>query len=47
MEGDWWVSAAEDNETQVKGVELMTRPEGTEEKGEDMAKLKTRHKFKT
>jgi len=32
---------------QVKRLVLMTRPEGTEEKGEDMAKLKTRHKFQT
>jgi len=41
------VSATDDNEIKMKGVELMTRPEGTEEKGEDMAKLKTRHKFQT
>jgi len=32
MEGDWWMSAADDNEMQVKGVELMNRPERTEEK---------------
>jgi len=32
------VSAADDNETQVKGVELMTKPEGTEEKVEDKTK---------
>ena len=37
-EGDRWMSAAEDKWTQVKGVELMTWQEGTEEKGQENGK---------
>ena len=33
------MSAAEDKWTQVKGVELMTRQEGTEEKGQGNGKI--------
>ena len=40
-ECSWW------QWTLVKGVELMTRREGTEEKGEDVAELKTRQKHRT
>ena len=39
-EGDWWMRAAEDKWTQVKGEELTTRQEGTDEKVEEMAKLR-------